>query len=247
MKSLNTSIDMDAWIKKPVILISILWHYLNGLEYSGRKVWYSGLERTERGLQNIVRNDSPVGFSWLINCLMQGSLRISLAFLNLIVLSLKHANNNKEFEFSCQVDKNYPGDVVSIRNPGVFLSSGKCWERSPFTGIKLSQEDARHLFLSSKYRAGYAFNGKVYACTDCPDSSSHGAILSRNVTVLLRKSSVAFFKTTTLPSVLWLSRSAKKGPNFSKQTVIGSGRIISAQNVAGVWGVCWHGARLFYR
>ncbi len=54
MRSLNTSIDMDVWIKKPAILISIPWHYLNGLEYSGRKAWYSGLERTEKELLNIV-------------------------------------------------------------------------------------------------------------------------------------------------------------------------------------------------
>ena len=54
MKSLNTSIDMDAWIKKLVILISILWHYLNGLGYSERKAWYFVLERTEKELLNIV-------------------------------------------------------------------------------------------------------------------------------------------------------------------------------------------------
>ena len=46
-------------------------------------------------MKNIVRNVSPVGFSWLINCLMQGSLRISLAFLNLIVLSLRHDSVTK--------------------------------------------------------------------------------------------------------------------------------------------------------
>ncbi len=45
-----------------------------------------------------------------------------------------------------------------------------------------------------------------------------------------------FFMTTPSPSVLWLSRSAKKGQNFS--ITIGSGKTTSAQNVAGVWGVC---------
>lgn len=141
-------------------------------------------------MKNIVRNDSPVGFSWLVNCFKQGSLRISLAFLNLIVLSLKHGNDNKEFEFSCQVDKNYPGDVVTIRKPGVFLSS------------------------------------------------SHGGFLYKFVLADFFISSVAFFITTTLPSVLWLYRSPKKGQNFNLQTVIGSDKAISAQNVAGVWGVC---------
>jgi len=147
--------------------------------------------------KNTVRNDRPVGFSWLVNCLRQGSLRISLAFLNLIVLSLEHGNINKEFEFSGQVD-NYPGDDVSIRNPGVFLSS------------------------------------------------SHGGFIHKFVLADFFVSSVAFFITTTLPSVLWLSRSTKKGQNFNLKTVIGSGKAILAQNVAGVWGVCWSGARLFH-
>jgi len=145
--------------------------------------------------KNIIRNVSPLGLSWLVNCLMQGSLRISLAFLNLIMLSLRHGSTIKNFNYRTL----YPGNCTTIRYLGVFLSS------------------------------------------------SHGENLC-NVTRDggLRKSSVAFFVTTTLPSVLWLSRSTKKGRNFSKQTVIGSGRMISAQNVAGVWGVCWHGATLLH-
>jgi len=148
--------------------------------------------------KNIVRNDRPVGFSWLIS-LVQGSLSASLAFLNLIVLSLVHGNINKEFKFNCQVDNNYPGDDVTIRNPGVFLSS------------------------------------------------SHGANLFVHcLSTVFCRSSVAFFITTTLPSVLWLSRSPKKGQNFNLQTVIGSGKAISSQDVAGAWGVCWGGAHLFH-
>lgn len=120
--------------------------------------------------KNIVRNDSPVGFSWLVNCLEQGSLRISLAFLNLIMLPLLYGTT-----FNKDIDNYHSlGDCCSIRVPK------------------------------------------------------------------------AFFITTTLPSVLWLSRSTKKGQNFNLQTVIGSGKAISAQNVAGVWGVCWPGAHLFH-
>lgn len=73
-------------------------------------------------------------------------------------------------------------------------------------------------------------------------SSSHGANLFEVVELppdnLTDKSSVAFFMTTPFPSVLWLSRSTKKGRNFNSWTVIGSGKVISAQNVAGVRGVC---------
>jgi len=196
MRSLIISLDMDVLTKKLVILISVPKHYLNGFIFSKRRACDFVRERTVRGSQNIVRNDSPVGSSWLVNCLEQGSLRISLAFLNLIVLSLCYARNYKELFYKSYITL---GKVTSIRILRVFLSS------------------------------------------------SHGANLYRNYrTLLLYKSSVAFFITTALPSVLWLSRSTKKGQNFNLQTVIGSGKAISAQNVAGVWGVCWPGAHLFH-
>jgi len=136
-----------------------------------------------------------LGFSWLIS-LVQGSLSASLAFLNLIVLSLEHGRTNKELfsGFSFHI----LGACTTIRSLQVFLSS------------------------------------------------SHGANLFSEGNGLLHKSSVAFFITTTLPSVLWLSRSTKKGQNFNLQTVIGSGKAISSQDVAGVWGVCGHGAHLFH-
>jgi len=171
MRSLNTSIDMDALTWRHAILILALKHYHNGFIFSKRKGCDSNQPaRTEKGSQNIVRNVSPLGLSWLVNCLERGSLRISLAFLNLIMLSLMH---------------------------------------------------------------GTAFNKE----TDNYHSLGSGSSI---------RAPKAFFMTTTLPSVLWLSRSTKKGRNFNHQTVIGSGRINSAQNVAGVWGVCWHGATLFH-
>jgi len=54
MRSLNISIDMDAWIKKLVILISVRKHYLNGFIFSKRRACDFVRERTVGGLQNIV-------------------------------------------------------------------------------------------------------------------------------------------------------------------------------------------------
>lgn len=47
-----------------------------------------------------------------------------------------------------------------------------------------------------------------------------------------------FFMTFLQWPVLWLCRLTNKGPNFNPRTVIGSGKAVPAQNVAGVWGVC---------
>lgn len=147
-------------------------------------------------------NRNIVHFSWLIS-LLQGSLRISLVFLNIIVVPLGHGSTEQDFKFRCRTDNNYPGDGATTRYPGVFL----------FT------------------------------------ISSHGAnLFSKCVTVLLHKSSVAFFMTTLSPSVLWLSRSTKKGRNFNPLTVIGSGKInFIAKMWRGFGGCASMALLLFHR
>jgi len=54
MRSLNISIDMGAWIKKLVILISVRKHYLNGFIFSKMKACDFVPARTVKESQNIV-------------------------------------------------------------------------------------------------------------------------------------------------------------------------------------------------
>lgn len=54
MRSLNISIDTDAWTKKLVILISERKHYLNGFIFSKRRACDFVRERTVKESQNIV-------------------------------------------------------------------------------------------------------------------------------------------------------------------------------------------------
>ena len=88
MRSLTTLIGMDALTLIHATPTSGARRLPSGSTTSRRKAWGLLRARTARGSQNIVRNDSPPGLSWLISCLRRGVLALPLAFLQLIVLSL---------------------------------------------------------------------------------------------------------------------------------------------------------------
>ncbi len=170
MRSSTISIVMDVLTKILVTLISGRRHYHSGYIYSGVRGWNSLHQRTVEVLQDIAKNDARFGYSWLISLFQGEGFRLSLVFLNYIMLTL-------------------------------------CY------GVPFKDIDNYHS-LGSWYTI---------------------------------RASKAFFMAPSFPSVLRLSRLPKKGRNFSSWIVIGSGKTTSAQNVAGVWGVCWHCARLFHR
>ncbi len=175
MRSSTISIVMDVLTKILVILISGRRHYHSGYIFSGVRGWNSLHQKTVEGLQDTARNDARFGFSWLISLFQGEGFRLSLFFLNYIMLSLWYVST-----FNKRLYTSVPYEHL----PQVLRADIRAW---------------------------------------------------------------GFFMATSFPSVLRLSRLPKKSRNFNSWIVIGSGKTTSAQNVAGVWGVCWHGATLFHR